>query len=85
MEKHYLILLVLSIMVSLTIAVFAALGENRLDVYISVFAIEYLALVEIFRPRRKFISFSGLDFLSLGLFIIFSIIVARKVIEILVR
>lgn len=85
MEKHYLILLILSIMISLTIAAFAALGENRLDVYISVFAIEYLVLIEIFRPRRKFISFSGLDFLSLGLLIIFSIIVARKVIEILVR
>lgn len=85
MEKHLLVLLILSIMLSLTIAAFAALRENRLDVYISVFTIEYLALTEIFRPRRKFISFSGLDFLSLGLFIIFGFIVARKVIEILVR
>lgn len=85
MEKHFLVLLILSIMVTLTIAAFAALGEKRLDVYISVFTIEYLVLAEIFRPRRKFLSFSGLDFLSLGLFIIFSFIVARKVIEILAK
>ena len=85
MEKHFLVLLILSIIIGLTIAAFAALGENRLDVYISVFTIEYLALVEILRPRRKFANFAGLDFLGFGLFIIFSLIVTRKVIEILAR
>jgi len=66
-----------------SLAAFVALGEEKLDVYISVFTIEYLALVEVLRPRRKLLTPLRLDPVGLGLFIIFCLIVARKVMEIL--
>ena len=84
MDRHILFLILLAGFLFLTVAAFVALGEERLDVYISVFTIEYLALVEVLRPRRKLITSLRLDPVGLGLFVIFCFIVARKVIEILV-
>jgi len=60
------------------------MGQTRLDVCISVFTIEYLVLVEILRPKRRFMTALGLDPVALGLVIIFGLIVTRKVVEILV-
>jgi len=83
-DRHILFLVLLTAFLFFTVAIFAGAGEQRLDVYISVFTIEYLALVEILRPRRKLITSLRLDPVGLGLFVIFCFIVARKVIEILV-
>ena len=85
MDRHILFIIFLAAFLLFTVAIFAAAGERRLDVYISVFTIEYLALVEILRPKRKLFTFLRLDAVALGLFVIFCFIVARKVVEILVR
>lgn len=84
MDRHILFVLLLAVFFLFTVVILAAMGQTRLDVYISVFAIEYLALVEILRPRRKFMTALGLDPVALGLVIIFGLIVTRKVLEILV-
>jgi len=84
MDRHILFLVLLAVFLFFTVPIFAGAGEERLDVYISVFTIEYLALVGILRPRRKLLTRLRLDPVGLGLFIIFCFIVARKIIEILV-
>jgi len=85
MDRHILFILLLSAFFLFTVAIFVGAGEKRLDVYISVFTIEYLALVEILRPRRKLLTPLRLDPVGFGLFIIFCFIVTRKVVEILMR
>jgi len=84
MDRHILFIILLAASLFFTAAIFVAAGEERLDVYLSVFTIEYLALVEILRPRRKLITSLRLDPVGLGLFVIFCIIVTKKVVEILV-
>jgi len=83
MDRHILFIILLTAFLFFTVAIFAGGGEKRLDVYISVFTIEYLALVEILRPRRKLITPLRIDPVALGLFVVFCFIVARKVMEIL--
>ncbi len=85
MDRHILFIFLLTSFLFFTVAIFAGGGEDRLDVYVSVFTIEYLALVEILRPRRKLFTFLRIDPVALGLFFIFCIIVAKKVIDILYR
>ena len=85
MDRHILFVLLLAVFFLFTVVILAAMGQTRLDVYIAVFTIEYLALVEILRPRRRFVTALGLDPVALGLVIIFGLIVTRKVLEILVR
>jgi len=85
MDRHILFVLLLAVFFLFTVVILAAMGQTRLDVYISVFTIEYLVLVEILRPRRRFMTSLGLDPVALGLVIIFGLIVTRKVLEILVR
>ena len=84
MDRHILFVLLLAVFFLFTVVIFATMGQTRLDVYISVFTIEYLALVEILRPRRRFMTPLGLDPVALGLVIIFGLIVTRKILEILV-
>lgn len=62
----------------LTVVWLAALGEARLEVYVSLFTVEYFACSALFRPRRRYF-----DFVGGVLFINFCIIVALKVWEIL--
>jgi len=83
MDRHILFIILLATFLLFTVVIFVAAGEVRVDVYMSVFTIEYLALVEILRPRRKLITPLRLDPVGLGLFIIFCIIVTKKVVEIL--
>jgi len=85
MDRHILFILLLAIFFLFTVVIFAAAKEQRLDVYISVFTIEYLAMVEILRPRRKYLTHLRIDPVALGLFLIFCFIVARKVLEILAK
>jgi hypothetical protein len=58
----------------------AALGENRLDVYVSVFTLIYFVLTALFRPRRR-----TFDFLALALLAAFFYIVAVRILEILIK
>ncbi|MEM0203252.1 MAG: hypothetical protein QXO16_04635 [Archaeoglobaceae archaeon] len=65
------------LLMALTVA-FLSAGENKLEVYLSAFIVEYYATIAIFRPRRRFF-----DFLALALFIVFVAIVSAKVREVL--
>jgi hypothetical protein len=62
------------------VVILAAFNESRLDVYVSVFAVSYFATSSIFNPRRRMN-----DFLGLSLFLVFSFIVALRVLEILMK
>ncbi|MCI4457703.1 MAG: hypothetical protein JHC19_06495 [Desulfurococcaceae archaeon] len=67
-------------MVTLTVWALWSVRENRLDVYISMFVLEYLVLKMIIRPRRLFI-----DVLAISLFIVFLIFVSIRIYEVLIR
>jgi hypothetical protein len=67
-------------MATLTVWALWSVRENRLDVYISMFVLEYLVLKMIIRPRRLFI-----DVLAISLFIIFLIFVSIRIYEVLIR
>lgn len=62
----------------MTVPSLAALGENRLDVYVSLFILEYFVCSALFRPRRR-----TRDLLAAGLFAVFSVIVALRILEVL--
>ena len=78
LDKNLLFNLVLAFLIYLTVSCFSALGETRIDVYVSMFVLEYFVCLALFRPRRRV-----RDVLAYVLFIVFSVIVAIKVIEIL--
>ena len=78
MNKNLLFNLVLGGMIALTVPILGALGETRLDAYVSMFTLEYFIATAILRPRRRI-----KDILALILLIIFSIIVGFRVAEIL--
>lgn len=78
MDKHrkYVLSLTIATLIGMTILVSA--GEERIGVYLSVFAISYFALTEIFRPRRKWV-----DIVGFVLFVAFMILVIQKAAEVL--
>lgn len=78
MNKNLLFNLILGAMITLTVPILGALGEMRLDAYISMFALEYFVAMAVLRPRRRTI-----DLLAIILLSIFFIIVGVRVIEIL--
>jgi len=80
MDRNSLYLIVFALLIAITVFTFSALGEERLDLYISLFTLEYFSLTAIFRPRRR-----TFDFLGLALLLIFSYIVALRIIEVLTR
>ena len=61
-----------------TVVSLAALGEPRLDVYISLFTVCYFAATALFQPRKRYF-----DFVGGSLFVIFCFIVIQKVLEII--
>lgn len=75
-QKKYLIT-VYSLMM-LTVVSLSALGEQRFDVYISLFTVCYFASTALFQPRKR-----GPDFVGVALFLVFSYIVASKILEII--
>lgn len=79
MDRHKLYLLTLSLVLLSTVVVLAALRENRLDVYVSLFTLEYFTTSVVYSPKRRTI-----DLLGIILFTVFSFIIALKIIEILV-
>jgi hypothetical protein len=52
--------------------------EQRLEVYVSLFAVGYFAITALFRSRKRLF-----DVVGAGLFLVFCYIVAMKVLDIL--
>lgn len=77
MDKNILFNIVLGFMIVSTAVILSGLGEMRLDVYISMYTLEYFVAKAVLRPRRRF-----LDILGLALLLIFSIIVCFRIWEI---
>ena len=63
-----------------TVVWLSALGEGRLEVYVSLFAVCYLATSALFKPRRRW-----LDVVGGALYLSFCVIAALKVVEILFK
>lgn len=80
MDRTRLYLIALTLLVTLATSSLAALGENRLDAYVSVFTLIYFALLAVFRPRRR-----AFDLLSIALLAIFSYIVSIRILEVLIK
>lgn len=78
MNKNMLFNLILAVMIIITVTALGAIGESRLDVYISLFTLEYFIGLAVLRPRRR-----TLDFLAIALLIIFIIIVGIRIIEVI--
>lgn len=77
-DKHKLYVSVLCFLFMLTVVGLAILNEQRLEVYVSLFTVGYFASSALFRPRRRWH-----DVVGVTLFLVFSYIVAVKVMEIL--
>ncbi|MCS7113567.1 MAG: hypothetical protein NZ955_06415 [Candidatus Bathyarchaeota archaeon] len=69
----------LAILMALTVSTLSALREYRLDVYVSMYTLEYYVCLAIFRPRRRI----RFDPIALTLLALFSTIVAFRVMEVL--
>lgn len=78
MDKHREYVISLSVSTLLGMTALVAGGEERIGVYLSVFAICYFASTEIFRPRRRWI-----DAVGILLFVAFMILVIQKAAEVL--
>lgn len=78
MDKHRKYAISLSVSSLLGMAALIAAGEERIGVYLSVFAICYFASAEIFRPRRRWI-----DLVGIFLFVAFIVLVIQKAAEVL--
>lgn len=71
--------LVLAVMMAVTVPSLAALHEYRLDVYVSLYTLEYFVCLALFRPRRRV----RVDPLAAALLLVFSVIVGFRVLEVL--
>ncbi|MEM2688048.1 MAG: hypothetical protein QW796_06845 [Thermoproteota archaeon] len=80
MDRNSLYLITLAFLIALATSSLAALGESRLDAYVSVFTLIYFALTAVFRPRRR-----TFDFLAIVLLAVFAYIVTVRVLEILIK
>ncbi len=78
MDKNSLSNLALASLVAITVWALAALKEARIDVYISMFTLEYFVCLAVFRPRRR-----AFDLPAAALFGAFAVIVSLRVIEVL--
>ncbi|MGB9759646.1 MAG: hypothetical protein ACP5KW_06585 [Thermoproteota archaeon] len=79
MNKNYLANTIFTVMVMLTSSIFWLLGENRVDVYFSMYTLEYFVVKALFNPRRLY-----KDFLAFVLIAIFAVIVGYRVYEVLI-
>lgn len=87
MEPRYfsnveLYVLVYSVLVSLTSIVLILLNEVRVDVYISLYILEYYVLRALIAPIPEKVS-KKLRVTDIGFIILFSVIVGYRVLEIL--
>lgn len=80
MERQNIYLMTLGASLSAAVVSLAALNEARLDAYVSISTVVYFAASAVLSPRRK-----TPDLLGLSLLLIFSGIVALRVLEILFK
>ena len=73
-DKHYVYVILLASMITTTASALSALGERRLDVYFSMYVLEYFVAGALMRPRRL-----TRDYLGFILFALFVLIVARRI------
>jgi hypothetical protein len=78
MNRYSLYLFTQAILFYTATVSLAALKENRLDVYLSLFVLAYFVTEALFRPRHR-----TFNFLALVLLILFIIIVSLRVMEVL--
>ena len=82
MRLHERYVTLLSLILPLTAVILAVYGESRLDLYVSMFALEYLILTALHSPLDPKTS-RMLNAIGAVLFAVFVVIVASKVVEIL--
>ena len=70
--------MLLGLLLVSTVVGLSALGEARLEVYVSLFTVCYFVATALYQPRKK-----GFDLVGVALFTVFCAIVVRKVLEIL--
>jgi hypothetical protein len=75
-------LISLAIVYMLTTAALSALGESRLDLYMSLYILEYFVITLLHSPLNPWTQ-RVINVFGYGLFAIFVTIVALKVLEIL--
>ena len=75
-QKQYVV--ALGGLLMATVVSLSALGEVRIDVYVSLFTVCYFATSALFQPRRRFF-----DVVGGALFLVFCVIVLQKIWEIL--
>jgi lysylphosphatidylglycerol synthetase-like protein (DUF2156 family) len=75
-QKKYVTTLALLLMG--TVVSLAALAEQRLDVYVSLFTVCYFASTALFQTRKR-----SFDFVGGILFLVFCVIVGIKILEII--
>ena len=78
MERQNIYLMTLASLLLLSTAGLSMMGGYTLDGYVSMFTICYFVASTIFRPRRL-----AIDFVGVVLFIVFTYIVALRVLAIL--
>ena len=78
MKKDFFFIAFLAFLMPLTVSVLSGLNEGRIDVYLSLFTLEYFIGVAVFRPRRRVF-----DFLGIALFILFIYFVTIRVMSII--
>ena len=75
-QKKYLITLVFLMLG--TVVSLAALAEERIEVYVSLFTVCYFASTALYQPRKR-----SFDFVGGVLFLVFCVIVGIKILEII--
>ncbi|MEM2739202.1 MAG: hypothetical protein QXQ29_00150 [Candidatus Bathyarchaeia archaeon] len=79
MDRGLAFNIALAVLMALTVSTLSALHEYRLDVYVSMYTLEYYVCLAVFRPRRRM----RFDPIALTLLAVFSVIVAFRVMEVL--
>jgi len=83
LKPHERLLLILTFLYALTVVSLSAYGENRLDLYISLYTLEYFVVVLLHSPLNPKTQ-KVINLIGYGLFVIFMIIVIRRIMGIIV-
>jgi hypothetical protein len=78
MDRQKLYVETLGVVFSVMTIGLSAYNEQRLEVYVSLFAVGYFAITALFTPRKR-----RFDVVGAGLFLVFCYIAAMKVLDIL--
>jgi hypothetical protein len=80
LNKQMLYLESLCLTYTITILWLSSYGEQRLEVYISLFSVGYFANTILYNPRKRWF-----DFVGLILFFVFSLLVIFNLIQIILN